>query len=509
MHIDRAVTRPPRCGLVFFVDGLSPTVLHALARDGRLPNIEARFVRGGCEVAQVSTCLPSVTYANTPTLITGCFPARHGLFGSRWLDPVSFEGRDYTHFWSYRNAGRDLLAPTLYERLSGETTLNVQCHTRRGQTHTIDQDVSSGILWGLSQFEWVDRRVGGVLPRVARWINKVGRWPILWMNYFPGVDEIGHRFGPDSEEYSHAICNVDRQIGRIADAAEQALGRDTGLHCTLVTDHGMATIRNGFPLAELVRRATGLRVATHVRAFSDPRRQAQWLSEHDAILFIESDRCARFHVRPERGWAFSKAVEACEPGGKAGADHQPDAAITERLGELLRQMTGVSYVSLRRGERAVLQAGRSRLQSVVHLPAESTYEFAPPAAPARAPANGGIGPSRWPDPIAMPDLPVQIAALHGGHRAGDIIAFADSQAAFSTKHRGGHGSCLLEDASVSHFYAGPSLLAGSKISGTQIADFAPTQLELLTGKNVIAPNTWIGSSLARRILAGNPELSRP
>src|SRR5262245_33356770 len=233
-----SLIRPPAACVVFFVDGLSQSVLKRMLVAGELPNIDRLFARGGVEVENAIVCLPSLTYANAVSLSTGLFPAHHGILGNQWDDPTTLDYRDYGGPLTYRRVNDDIQHATIYDLLDDHFTLNVQCHTRKGVKHTIDQDVSGGILWGLGMYQTVDRRVGDVLPRVARVIERDGRWPIVWMNYFPGLDEIGHRFGPDSEQYAAAVHNVDVQIGRISEFAAQNFAAER-LFLTFVTDHGM------------------------------------------------------------------------------------------------------------------------------------------------------------------------------------------------------------------------------------------------------------------------------
>ena len=237
-RIGPSVKRPPAACVIFFADGLSQAVLKRMLAADELPNINRLFARGGVEVENAIVCLPSLTYANAVSLITGLFPGHHGILGNQWFDPTTLEYRDYGGPLTYRRVNDDIKHATIYDLLDDHFTLNVQCHTRKGVKHTIDQDISSGILWGLGMHQTVDRRVGDVLPRIARVIERDGRWPIVWMNYFPGVDEIGHRFGPDSQEYAAAVRNVDAQVGRIAAFAQENAGVER-LFLSFVTDHGM------------------------------------------------------------------------------------------------------------------------------------------------------------------------------------------------------------------------------------------------------------------------------
>jgi predicted AlkP superfamily pyrophosphatase or phosphodiesterase len=77
------VVRPPKTAIIFLVDGMDLTRLEELLAAGELPNIQHRFVEGGVRVRDAMSSLPSVTYPNCTSVITGLFPGHHGIMGRR------------------------------------------------------------------------------------------------------------------------------------------------------------------------------------------------------------------------------------------------------------------------------------------------------------------------------------------------------------------------------------------------------------------------------------------
>ncbi|MCH7831944.1 MAG: alkaline phosphatase family protein, partial [Proteobacteria bacterium] len=93
-----------------FVDGLALPVREDLLAKGQLPHIERIFVRGGVRVGHAVSSLPSVTYANSVSLLTGRFPGHHGVLGNRWFDRHRLILQDYGHPDTYREVNDDFRA---------------------------------------------------------------------------------------------------------------------------------------------------------------------------------------------------------------------------------------------------------------------------------------------------------------------------------------------------------------------------------------------------------------
>lgn len=475
-----SVKRPPAACVIFFADGLSQTVLQRMLAAGDLPNIGRLFARGGVEVENAIVCLPSLTYANSVSLITGLLPGHHGILGNQWFDPTTPQHRDYGGPLTYRRVNDDIRHATVYDLLDDHFTLNVQCHTRKGVKHTIDQDISSGILWGLGCYQTVDRRVGDVLPRVARVIESAGRWPIVWINYFPGVDEIGHRFGPDSSEYAAAVRNVDAQVARIAAFAQENAGVER-LFLAFVTDHGMVATPTDRRVDQVEYfRQCGMGISSGIRGGPAPAfRSIRQLAAFEMLAFPATDRALRFHLRDRRGWDKSPSAEAV-------------AAFRDMIP--LQNIRTVGVVCSRTPNRAVhveWHGGAATVERRIStVRAEYMLSDDLPQLQGTAPtsANPPSLAGKWRDSrewlsltaaTAWPDFVPQVVEMLDTHRAGDVVAFAADNWSFHPRFVAGHGSCLAADMRVSHFYAGPGLPPGGKVHAARLVDVMPTLLDLL------------------------------
>ena len=95
--------------LMISIDGLRPAdVLDAQARGTKVPNLE-RMVREGAWASGVRGTLPTVTYPNHTTLVTGAWPDRHGIAANNTFDPLRRNAEGW--YW-YAPA---IKVPTLWE----------------------------------------------------------------------------------------------------------------------------------------------------------------------------------------------------------------------------------------------------------------------------------------------------------------------------------------------------------------------------------------------------------
>src|ERR1700761_7466422 len=76
-------------GLMISIEGLRPVdVIDAKARGLNLPHLTA-FLAEGVYATGVRNTLPTVTYPDHTTLITGVWPSVHGVTNNTVFDPLS------------------------------------------------------------------------------------------------------------------------------------------------------------------------------------------------------------------------------------------------------------------------------------------------------------------------------------------------------------------------------------------------------------------------------------
>ncbi|HEY2458869.1 MAG TPA: alkaline phosphatase family protein, partial [Candidatus Acidoferrum sp.] len=74
--------------VVISVDGLRPDYVTAAdAHGAKIPTLR-RFLKEGTYADGVTGVVPTVTYPSHTTLVTGVWPAKHGIFANTTFDPL-------------------------------------------------------------------------------------------------------------------------------------------------------------------------------------------------------------------------------------------------------------------------------------------------------------------------------------------------------------------------------------------------------------------------------------
>lgn len=192
----------------------------------------------GVQAEYMIPSYPSVTFPNHYSLVTGLYPAHHGIVGNKFYDR-GFKA-------SYSTKGKTVVDGRWY----GGTPLWVLAEQQQMLT---------------ASFYWVgsEAPVHGVLPTyyykynekigiheriqaVVDWLKlPASKRPHLITFYFPEVDHAGHNFGPGSPQTVQAVKFIDSAVNELNKAV-----KTTGLpvNFVLVSDHGMTTVDTEHPL---------------------------------------------------------------------------------------------------------------------------------------------------------------------------------------------------------------------------------------------------------------------
>jgi arylsulfatase A-like enzyme len=501
VRIGEDIARPQRAAVVFFIDGFGQAQFDQALADGRIPNIDRHILKRGVRVERAVSCIPSITYANSVTFLTGLYPGHHGIVANKWFEPSTGRFQDYDYIKTYQRVDGDYAAPTIYEILPDRVAVSIQTAIRRGCTHPIDNWATSGINWFFGNISGVDSLVAQRFELIGELTPRWGRWPELIWVYFPGADNFGHRFGPDSRQYQDAVANVDRQIGHICKGL-QDIGMYEQTYLVLVSDHGMVRVdgSHAFDIDEFLANRTGAKVWAD--RCTEPGEEQRLRRDYDFVVATTASRWTAVYPiaasRHPASLAVRKLAEDLHQIEEHAGQSSPPARdeVFALLPDWLREAVDhpaveLAACSFRRGAVHLLTRGgyalvtrtdgpdaryavRQSLASPVVEP--DLLPTDPNAADSRAWLAATIG-SRY------PDLVPQIAALFDSERAGSIVFFAAEGWDFSTEDpAGGHGSILAADVRVPMLFAGPGLPAGATIPLARNCDVMPTLLHLLGGE---------------------------
>jgi hypothetical protein len=320
--------------LLVVIDAATPHVVCPAIRTGQLPVLHQLAEAGTMHEASVSI-FPSITPAATTSIVTGTYPAEHGIAGASWFDAhrneVAYYGDDFWviaregfgHFvndFLLRLNGDRLRAPTLFQMVehTGRTAACLNYLVFRGDwphrvripgimaalpgvplTETVEgpSKLSLGDFVGTSVAGRTLHEKGGLLHRfgmddastgsLLEDLCGAGPLPDLTVAYFADNDYRSHEVGP--HDALPVIQQVDRMLGRAIDAAG---GLDRLLADTLVvvtSDHGHCEVMND--AAAAVIRLDAL-LANHRQA----RLGGAW-GERDEIMICPNMRAAQIYVR--------------------------------------------------------------------------------------------------------------------------------------------------------------------------------------------------------------------
>ena len=201
-----------------YLDKFKPPALERLAREG----VRAKWM---------IPSFPTKTFPNHYTIVTGLYPAHHGIVENNVYDNGEIfkiddrkQVQESRWWWGepiWVTAEKQGQIAGSYFFVGSETEIE-------GERPT---------FW---------RTYNGKVPPEMR-IDKVLAWfdlpvakrPTLITLYFSDTDDAGHEFGPDAEETAYAVMDVDRYIARLVEGLKRR-GIERRVNIIIVSDHGMA-----------------------------------------------------------------------------------------------------------------------------------------------------------------------------------------------------------------------------------------------------------------------------
>ena len=195
-----------RHGVMILLDGTQYATLQAMISEGDLP-----FLQSIGEIQQGLTVYPPVTVAASAALLTGAPPSVNQVYGHGYRSTEST-----TLFDLAAEAGLSVIA------VEGAS---LPFNLRNADTTLSGDKDGNG---------WSDDNVyTNAMDVIAN------NMPDLLYIHFHEVDDMGHSYGPDSDEYHDALIRVDGYLADILDA----LPEDTAI--AIFADHGTHNTTDG------------------------------------------------------------------------------------------------------------------------------------------------------------------------------------------------------------------------------------------------------------------------
>jgi predicted AlkP superfamily pyrophosphatase or phosphodiesterase len=258
--------------VVISVDGLRPdNVTEAELHGSKVPNLR-RLMKEGAFAEGVAGVIPTVTYPSHTTLMTGVWPATHGILGNATFDPLQ---KNYQGWYWY---AEDIRVPTLWDAAAaaGRTTASIQWPVTVGAKITWDipevwragtpEDAkllhvlaTPGLLKEAE--EEIGEYRGGidtsgdgdeVRGKYAVWILQKKK-PGLLILHLTALDHTEHETGAFSGESVAILERLDKVIGKVWEAVESIAPKRA--YFAVVSDHGFANCEQQLNLFPAFREA--------------------------------------------------------------------------------------------------------------------------------------------------------------------------------------------------------------------------------------------------------------
>lgn len=237
---------------------ISIDALNALDADylKTLSNFQFLFTEGSY-AAQVVGVYPSLTYPSHTSIITGTYPATHGIANNELLSPGLTEAATPWYWYT-----RDIKVPTLYQvakkahlkvgaifwPVTAGAKIDYNCPeiwpVRKGQNQIIMSLTNGSPLFLLDlERRFGKLRNGKAQPNLDNFAAASAAYmirskkPDLSLIHFTELDESRHKYGTFSSEARAALASMNERFGQIVQAT-----KDAGIFATttfiVLGDHG-------------------------------------------------------------------------------------------------------------------------------------------------------------------------------------------------------------------------------------------------------------------------------
>ena len=192
-----------------------------------------RLSNGGIRAKSMIPSFPSLTFPNHYTLVTGLYPAHHGLVNNSFYDParkerysmsnkaVAYDASWYGGEPLWVMAEKQQMLSACFYWVGSEVAVQ---GVRPAYYYLYNEDIS------------IDDR----LKAVKHWLQlPEEQRPHLITFYLPEVDHEGHDHGPESKEAEAAVAFVDQAIGRLCAMVDSL---QLPVNYVFLSDHGMTAV---------------------------------------------------------------------------------------------------------------------------------------------------------------------------------------------------------------------------------------------------------------------------
>lgn len=173
---------------------------------------------------------PSLTFPNHYSIVTGLYPAYHGIISNHFVDP--YTGDTFT---MASHEPKWWLGEPLWETVTNHGLKAATYFWPGSEVNKGSWNCPKGFCMNYNGSVPFEDRVDTVL---SYFDLPSGEIPSFMTLYFEDPDHQGHKVGPDDPEITEAVARIDGMIGRLIDGLEKR-GVFEDVSIIMVGDHGM------------------------------------------------------------------------------------------------------------------------------------------------------------------------------------------------------------------------------------------------------------------------------
>ena len=199
------------------------------------PNFDS-IIKTGVKTKGLIPVFPTKTFPNHLSIVTGNYPKNHGIISNRMYDS------EFDEIYYIGEGSKPVLDPKWYEA----EPIWVTAEKQNKKAMTMFWPGSEAKIMGMypSEYFVYDGSIShdSRIEQILKWLQyEPKKRPDIITLYFSHVDSQGHKYGPQSDQTTLAIEEMDRVIGKlIYDLNEINILEQINIMIT--SDHGMASI---------------------------------------------------------------------------------------------------------------------------------------------------------------------------------------------------------------------------------------------------------------------------